>query len=161
MPGRFIRSRDLEFFDTVNKELIGDVKARKDGIISQEVIVYKISTYETQPNLYGESSTGKNYKNGIKLNCLIEAEDFDWEATDFGPDVNQNGFFSFLRQSLIDADFVPDLGDVIEWNYAHWEISEIQENQLIGGMQENNHAVVCTAFLSDRSSPQLENNRAY
>ena len=51
MPGRFIRSRDLEFFDTVNKELIGDVKARKDGIISQEVIVYKIRITMKKHNL--------------------------------------------------------------------------------------------------------------
>ena len=63
MPGRFLRSRDLSFFDTVNKELIGDPKSNKNGVINQEVVVYKISTYETQPNLYGESASGRVYKN--------------------------------------------------------------------------------------------------
>ena len=144
MPGRFLRSRDLNFFDTVNKELIGDPKSKKNGVINQEVVLYKISTYETQPNLYGESSSGRVYKNGIKLACIFEAADFDYEITEFGPDLNQDGTFSFLRQSLIDVDFVTEIGDIIEWNYAYWEINEIQENQLIGGMQENNHSVICT-----------------
>ena len=161
MPGRFLRSRDLSFFDTVNKELIGDPKSNKNGVINQEVIVYKISTYETQPNLYGESSSGRVYKNGIKLACIIEAADFDYEIPEFGPDLNQDGTFSFLRQSLIDADFVTEIGDVIEWNYAYWEINEIQENQLIGGMQENNHSVVCNAYLSEQSRIGLERVRAH
>ena len=161
MPGRFLRSRDLNFFDTVNKELIGDPKSKKNGVINQEVVVYKISTYETQPNLYGESSSGRVYKNGIKLACIIEAADFDYEVTEFGPDLNQDGTFSFLRQSLIDVDFVPEIGDVIEWNYAYWEINEIQENQLIGGMQENNHSVICNAYLSEQSRVGLERIRAH
>ena len=61
MAGRFIRSRDLEFFDTVNKELIGDPIKSKDGVINQEIVAFKISVYETKPNLYGESSSGKTF----------------------------------------------------------------------------------------------------
>lgn len=39
MAGRFIRSKDLEFFDTVNKELLGNPQTDKSGIINQEVVV--------------------------------------------------------------------------------------------------------------------------
>jgi hypothetical protein len=161
MPGRFIRSRDLDFFDTVNKELIGNPKTGKDGIINQEIIAYKISVYETDTNLYGESSSGKRYKNGIKLACLISAEDFDFSTSEFGPDVNQNASFSFIRQALIDANFVPDIGDVFEWNYTFWEVNSINENQLLAGMQENNHSVVCDAFMTDPTKVGLSRNRAY
>ena len=159
MTGRFIRSRDLEFFDTVNKELVGDASSAKSGVINQEVVVYKPSVYETSMNLYGESSSGRVYKNGIKLNCIIEAEDFDFETTEFGPDANQNATFSFVRQSLVDVNFVPDMGDIIEWNYAYFEISAINENQLLGGMQENNHSVVCTAYLTEQSRVNVERVR--
>lgn len=160
MAGRFIRSRDLEFFDTVNKELIGDPTKSKDGVINQEIVAFKISVYETKPNLYGESSSGKTYQKGVKLNCIIEADDFDYDVNEFGPDVNQNASFSFLRQSLIEANYVPDIGDILKWNYAHWEINEINENQLVAGMQENNHSVVCTAYLSEISRLNIERVRS-
>ena len=159
MPGRFIRSRDLEFFDTVNKELVGDPNSEQSGVINQEVIVYKPSVYETSMNLYGESSSGRVYKNGIKLGCIIEADDFDFETTEFGPDLNQNATFSFLRQSLIDVSFVPDMGDIIEWNYTYFEISSINENQLVAGMQENNHSVVCSAYLTEQTRVNIERVR--
>ena len=161
MPGRFIRSKDLNFFDTVNKELLGNPQTSKDGIINQEVVIYKVSVYETETNLYGEASQGKRYQNGVKLTCLIEAEDFDFETNEFGPNANQNGTFAFLRQQLVDADYVPDMGDVIEWNYAFFEINAVNENQLIGGMQENNHSVICTAFLTDPTKVGIARSRGY
>ena len=161
MPSRFYSQKDIDTFDKFNKELVGDLNSGKDGIIYQPVVVYKVSVYETETNLYGEASGGKVYKNGIKLGCLIDAQDFDFEATEFGPDANQDVTFAFIRQSLIDVNFVPDIGDIIAWNYAHFEISAINENQLVAGMQENNHSVVCTAFLTESTNTMLERNRSY
>ena len=161
MAGRFIRTRDLEFFDTVNKELVGDPVNSKDGVINQEVVIYKVDVYETTTNIYGESSSGRTYKKGVKLNCIIDAEDFDFETTEFGPDLNQNATFSFLRQSLIDAgNFVPDIGDVINWNYTYWEVSTINENQLLAGMQENNHSVVLSAYLTEPTRLNIQRLRS-
>ena len=161
MAGRFLRSRDKEFFDTVNKELLGNPQTNKSGIINQEVVAYKVSVYETTTNIYGESSSGRTYKKGVKLNCIIDAEDFDFETTEFGPDLNQNATFSFLRQSLIDAgNFVPDIGDVINWNYTYWEVSTINENQLLGGMQENNHSVVLSAYLTEPTRLNIQRLRS-
>ena len=44
------------------KELVGEAVESKDGIISQEVVVYKISVQDTQTNVYGETVGGKVYK---------------------------------------------------------------------------------------------------
>lgn len=161
MAGRFLRSKDLEFFDTVNKELLGNPQTEKSGIINQEVVVYKVSVYETETNLYGEASSGKRYQNGVKLTCLVTADDFDYDTNEFGPSANQNASFAFLRQQLIDANYVPDIGDVIEWNYGFFEIATINENQLLAGMQDNNHSVVCNAFLADPTKVGLSRSRGY
>ena len=160
MAGRFIRNRDLAFFDTVNKELLGDPKTGKDGVIDQIVHLYKVDAYETETNLYGEASTGKSWSKGIKLACTIDAEDFDFEQTDFGPDLNQNANFNFLRQSLIEQDVVVDIGDYLEWNYAYWAISAINENQLIGGQFDQNHSVTATAYLTEVSAMNIERTRS-
>ena len=59
MAGRFLPQRDLDVFTRVNRELIGDLKSGKDGIINQQVVLYKISTHDTMTNLYGEAASGK------------------------------------------------------------------------------------------------------
>ena len=146
MPGRFLPQRDLDVFTRVNRELIGDIRAGKDGIINQQVVLYKVSVQDTQTNMYGEAAGGKRWKNGVKFACLVDAEDFDWNTDEFGPDDQQNASFHILRQSLIDLSLVPEIGDVFEWNWAYFEINSINENQLIGGQQDNNWSVTCNTF---------------
>ena len=160
MPGRFLPQRDLDVFTRVNKELIGDIRLGKDGIINQQVVLYKVSVQDTQTNLYGEAAGGKRWKNGVKFACLVDAEDFDWNTDEFGPDDQQNASFHILRQSLIDLSLVPEIGDVFEWNWAYFEINSINENQLIGGQQDNNWTVTCGTYRVRFSNLNIERIRS-
>ena len=65
-----------------------------------------------------------------------------------------------MRQSFIDASMVLEAGDLIDWNYAYFEVGGINENQLIGGMFDQNFSVVATAFLIRKSSVQIERVRS-
>ena len=58
MAGRFNSANDLRTFETFNKELVGDLRLSKDGIINQQVVLYKVSVQDTMTNLYGEASGG-------------------------------------------------------------------------------------------------------
>ena len=145
----------------VTKELVGDKQNNKDGLINQECVIYKPSLHESAVNMYGEGAGGKRiYKNGVQMNALIEADDFDFNQDDFGPDANQTATFSFLRQSFIDALMVLEMGDLIDWNYGYFEVGSINENQLIGGMYDQNYSVIATAFLIRKSSVQIERARS-
>ena len=61
MAGRYYPQKDIDTFDKFNKELVGDLYSGKDGVINQEVVLYKISAYDTEVNMYGETANGKTF----------------------------------------------------------------------------------------------------
>ena len=161
MAGRFLPQRDVDLITRVSRELVGDHQHSKDGLINQECVIYKPSLQESSVNMYGEAAGGKKvYKNGVQMKALVEADDFDFNTDEFGPDANQAATFSFLRQSFIDASMVLEIGDLIDWNYGYFEVGSINENQLVGGMYDQNLSVVATTFLIRKSSVQIERVRS-
>ena len=130
-------------------------------MVNQECVIYKPSLQESAVNMYGEAAGGKKvYKNGVQMNALVAADDFDFNTDEFGPDAQQNVVFSFLRQAFIDASMVLEIGDLIDWNYGYFEVGSINENQLVGGQFDQNFSVVATTFLIRKSSIQIERVRS-
>ena len=161
MAGRFLPQRDVNLITRVSRELVGDAQNNKDGLINQECVVYKPSLQESAVNMYGEAAGGKKvYKDGVQMNALVAADDFDFNTDEFGPDAQQNVVFSFLRQAFIDASMVLEIGDLIDWNYGYFEVGSINENQLVGGQFDQNFSVVATTFLIRKSSIQIERVRS-
>ena len=160
MASRYWPARDTELAKRFNDELVGNLKDDKCGIIGHEVIVYRVSVYDTPTNMYGEASNGKVYEAGVKLACIVEAGDFDWNNDEFGPDTRQEVQFHFQRDMLIDVNFRPDIGDIVSWNHGYFEINGTNENQLVGGDYNNNFSVVLNTFLVRRSSLQIERIRS-
>ena len=157
---RFFAQKDIDTFDKLNKELVGDLYTGKDGVVSQKVVIYKVSVYDTEVNMYGETAEGKIYKPGVLVTSLISADDQTTTTDEFGPDLQQTALFSFVRQSLKDISYVVEICDVVDWNSGYWEISSINENQFVGGQTDFNHSVVCNAFLVRISSLNIERVRS-
>ena len=160
MGSRFYPQKDIDTFDKFNKELVGDLNTNKDGIIYQPVVIYKVSVYDTEVNMYGEASDGKVYKDGVQVTALVEADEQTTTTDEFGPDLQQNALFSFVRQSLVDISYVIEIGDIIEWNSGYWEVSSINENQLVGGHTDYKHSVICNTFLNRISHLNIERIRS-
>ena len=98
-------SRDISLFHNLNKELLND-------IIQTEIAYYKFALEQTAINVYGES-TSKQYFEPLKIACLIDRTDQDWSVDDFGPNVNQNIKFRFLKDELREINLVPEIGDIL------------------------------------------------
>jgi hypothetical protein len=111
--------------------------------------------------MYGEASEGKVYKQGVKLPCIVDAEDFNFEYTDFGPDNSQSVKFAFQRAYLVEVDLKPDIGDILKWNEGYFEIKDYNENQLIGGDPTKSHSIVVSANLTRMPTTNLEEYRGY
>ena len=161
MPQRFYGSKDLATFEKFNKELLGEPNIDDCGIIDQFVILYRTSVYDTETNMYGEASSGKVYKQGVKLPCIVDAEDFNFEYDDFGPDNKQNVKFAFQRAYLVEVNLKPDIGDILKWNDGYFEVKDYNENQLIGGDPTKSHSIVVTGHLVRMPTTNLEEYRGF
>ena len=161
MPQRYYGAKDLATIEKFNRELLGEPNISDDGIIDQFVILYRTSVYETETNMYGEASEGKVYKQGVKLPYIVDAEDFDFQYTDFGPDNKQNVSFAFQRAYLVEVDLKPDIGDILKWNEGYFEVNTYNENQLVGGQPDNSHSIVVQAHLTRLSTTNIEEQRGF
>ena len=159
MPQRYYGAKDLATIEKFNRELLGEPNIDDCGIIDQFVILYRTSVYDTETNMYGEASEGKVYKQGVKLPCIVNAEDFNFEYDDFGPDNKQNVSFAFQRAYLVEVDLKPDIGDILKWNDGYFEIKNYNENQLVGGDPTKSHSIVVQAHLVRMPTTNLEEYR--
>ena len=125
----FGSNRDFDLLVGINRELLKD-------IIEQEVGYYKLSLDDTQANIYGESLE-KIYLDPVKLNCLITRGDQVIDVDDFGPDLGRNVSFAFIRRDLVDANTVPEVGDVVLWHEDYYEVDTVRENQLFLGRDKS------------------------
>lgn len=121
----FGSQNDFGLIRRINRELLQD-------IIEQEIGYYKISLKSSEANIYGESLE-KIYYNPVKLNCLITRGDQVVTVDEFGPDLNREASFAFLRDDLTDIELVPEVGDIILWHENYYEVDTVRENQLFVG----------------------------
>jgi len=122
----FGRQRDINLFKTVNRELMGDV-------ITQQCSIYKYKLEATKVNLYGEASEGRHFKGPYIFNTLIARQDQEYPESDLGVDFKWGIEFRFLRADLVDANVVPEVGDVILYQEGYYEVNNINSNQYFLG----------------------------
>ena len=171
----FGSARDVSLFRTLSRELVNE-------IVDIEVDIFKAAIYDSDTNLYAEA-INKVYKPGVRVACLVDVEDQEWEANEFGMDVNQTAKFSFLRDDLLPpgsigtpaANVVLEVGDTIWWNNIYWELDAVVENQFIVGKDPetdkgllsgdraefgSSFSIICSGHQTRKSRVQLDNIRA-
>lgn len=122
----FGSARDISMFRYVNRELLGD-------IITQQIAYYKYNLDQTKVNMYGENVEGKYYIGPVLLNCLIERNDQAYPTSDLGPDLEWGIKVAFLRDNLVEANVVPEIGDIIMYQEGYFEVDNIISNQQFVG----------------------------
>jgi len=147
MP-RFALDRDIRFFEGISKELV-------DAVIETTVVLFKLAIEDISTNLYGES-LNKTYYQGTECSAVIERDNTGVSYEGFGSDSAQNVEFRFNRFTLKDKNFYPEIGDIIMHNDAYFEIDNVREDQLIGGQSDEKFSIICSTFMTRRSSIQTE-----
>jgi len=153
MAPRFNLERDISFFNSIARELVDDV-------VDTPLIIFKLSMNETKTNLYGES-LNKWYLPGVKVTGLIARDNTITGYEEFGPDSSQTVEYKLHRKTLKEKEIYPEIGDVIFHNESYFEISNIRDDQYIGGQTgkvnpNERFSIVCETFLVRRSSLNIE-----
>jgi hypothetical protein len=137
-------ARDISMFRHINRELMGN-------IISQQCSFFKLRLGQTQFNMYGEASGDKFYDGPILLYALIANPPQSQPTDDMGVTFDWQPTFKFLRDDLLGklqgdgtpdtfnqdsiygANLVPQIGDVIYYQTAYFEIHTTNANQFFVG----------------------------
>jgi len=126
MGAMFTGQRDVSLVRRFNRELLGN-------IITQQCSLYQFKLEETKTNLYGEAAGEKYYDGPFLFNVLINRENQAYPSGDDGVNFGQGIEFYFLRDDLVDANVVPNIGDIILYQERYYGVQSTISNQYWGG----------------------------
>ena len=147
MRGRWFSPRDLRFVNSINRELY-------DNVIQCLVTIYKVCASDTTVNVYGESSqeTGLQFFSGVDVTALIDRADITTEYSEFGPDRDQTVVFKFRELALKQVNLFPEIGDIIKFNERMHSISNVVQEQFLGGIAEKSLSIIVSTNYTRISS---------
>ena len=122
----FARQRDVSLVRHLNREVMGNV-------ITQQCALYQFKLEETKVNIYGEASAEKFYNGPFLFNVLIDRQDQAYAENEEGIQFNQPINFYFLRDDLVDADVVPEVGDMVLYQDGYYGVQSTVSNQYWSG----------------------------
>jgi hypothetical protein len=147
MP-KFVLARDIDFFRSISRELV-------DTVIQTAIVLFKVNTYESKVNIYGES-LNKTWYPGVEMYCIIDKEPEGITYEGFGSDSSQTITFKIDKLTCEEKGIYPEIGDMIFFDQSYYEIDNTNEVQFLGGQPDNNYSIVCTAFMSRKSDLNIE-----
>lgn len=119
-------ARDVSLIRHLNRELL-------NNIITQQTAFYKYKLQETKVNLYGEAAGIKYYDGPFLFNCLIERVDPQYPVSELGVGFEQGITFAFFRDDLIEADILPEVGDILLYQEGYYGVQSTIDNQYFVG----------------------------
>jgi hypothetical protein len=151
MP-KFMLDRDLQLFRSFARELV-------DTVIENTCVLFKVNLNETKINLYGEAMN-KTWHPGVELFVLANKEGQTAAYEGFGAETNQNIEFRFDRLLCEERNAYPEVGDIIYFDDAYFEIDNTTEIQFVGGLpgtnSDRNWSIVCSTFMVSKSNLNIE-----
>ena len=153
--------RDASLIRSLNKELI-------NRIIDTEILFYKLNLESTTSNIYEETNR-KIYDAPVLIPSIATLDDETWNTEDYGADINQSATFAFLKDTLVDINLHPDVGDIIEYRSRFFELDSVVDNQNLvgkdpdswfgGGEHGYSLSVICQAHMTRQSKLNIVQTR--
>ena len=149
--------RDANLFAKLNTELINE-------IIDTDIYYFQVALTDTKSNLYGEGKD-KVFNQPIKIPCLIERGQSTQISDEYGQSYSREVQFRFLRDTLVEKNLVPEVGDIIQWNGEYHLIDAQYSYQYFAGKnpqtwdggdhQGYNVSIICDAHVTRQTTIKL------
>jgi hypothetical protein len=155
--------KDISTFKGISRELL-------ENVVSQAIGYYKYRLDDSAVNIYGEG-VNKYFIGPILINCLIERGDFTVDKNEISLEIKRGVSFRFLKYHLVQANVIPEIGDVVMYNEGYYHVDIVNENQLILGRDNDfayenglenfgsSYSVVLTTHLSSQEALGIDKNR--
>lgn len=140
-PPLFGGKKERDLILQVNAEL-------QERVLGQQILYYPLSIeHSNYHSLYGECIDGKSYLPPIHIYCLIDPVEFETVTNQYGIDRKKTVTLHLHSRRLKeDQDLFVQEGDVFAYGTDFFEITEIQESQLIFGQIENKMEVMVKGY---------------
>ena len=142
-------------------------KSKSAGIIDMMELTLnqrKFTTSEIGRGI-GIESSKKTYDDPVYVYTVINVSPVESVGSDNGVDQNQPIEFAFLRDTLLELGIKPEIGDIIEYDSAFWEIDNTSEAQYVASKNPDSWfggkdfgysvSIVCAAHRTRQSQLQL------
>ena len=153
--------RDARFLAAINSELL-------NAIIDTEILFYKLVVEHTQSNIYGESNS-KTYFDAMLIPSRVTKNDKEAAMDDYGHTYTRTAEFALSRDTLENAAFYPEVGDIVFWDNEYYEIDNVDANEYFVGKNPdtapngNSHgysvSVICNAHVTRQTPQNITNIR--
>lgn len=130
----FRSKQNIKYIEFINKQLI-------EKVIGEKITYYGISKKLNSSNIYGEAFE-KTFDAPVQVYGMIEWNEQEVTATEFGQDITYSLKCYLLDEHLERINLKPKEGDMIDYNNVQFEITEIQNPNLLWGKTYNSFNVV-------------------
>jgi hypothetical protein len=136
----FVGKKERDLIKQVNTEL-------EERVLGQQILYYPLDVETSNyHSLYGEAIE-KNYLPPIHIYCLVEPVNYETLTNQYGVDRKQYVTVHFHSRRLQeDQDLFLQEGDIFLYGDSYFEITEIQESQLIYGQIDNKMELQVKAY---------------
>lgn len=130
MSGLFLSGREVNFINSITKELI-------QKVIEQKVIYYSISEEHTKTHRLYDEAIKKTSWRPVKVNALVLYDEPLQTTSQFSIDTVYTIEVYFQRTELDERCLKPREGDFLKFGKIVYEIQKLTRSQILYGLVES------------------------
>lgn len=145
MSRLFLSTKEIHFFNSLNKELI-------QKIVQQKIIYYSVSEEHTQVNDLYKESINKTVYVPVEINARVLYKEPEQSVGQFSIDTKYSIEVYFHMDELEQRKLIPREGDFLKFGTIVYEIQRLTRPQITYGLIEQEVMTKAECIVSRKSN---------